>query len=286
MFWGKNLKSNETYSLDSDKTMLDSVLNITNISLSDALDNTKYYIKIQDNNQVFQVCSLDKTKDSITSSLTFQIKKGMKISVKGGNRGTISFVGFLENFPNEDLEEINTDKEKETKVIKKQEKKEVTPEINRGAIKEIDTGKEIKENKEKKNKEVDLEEDEEEESEEKNNKLEKKLDDDDDSDADEKMIEDDEFEEQEEDEDEEDNDIKLDEDDDDEEKEEKEEKEKKEEKEEKVDEDDINKLLAKKRPHPDDEKKDKEKKPIQNNGEKNKKCKHSSIKGKEELFRK
>jgi hypothetical protein len=149
MFWGKNLKSNETYSLDSDKTMLDSVLNITNISLSDALDNTKYYIKIQDNNQIFQVCSLDKTKDSITSSLTFQIKKGMKISVKGGNRGTISFVGFLENFPNEDLEEINTDKEKETKVIKKQEKKEVTPEINRGAIKEIDTGKEIKENKEK-----------------------------------------------------------------------------------------------------------------------------------------
>ena len=196
MFWGKNLKSNETYSLDSDKTMLDSVLNITNISLSDALDNTKYYIKIQDNNQIFQVCSLDKTKDSITSSLTFQIKKGMKISVKGGNRGTISFVGFLENFPNEDLEEINTDKEKETKVIKKQEKKEVTPEINRGAIKEIDTGKEIKENKEKKNKEVDLEEDEEEESEEKNNKLEKKLDDDDDSDVDEKMIEDDEFEEQ------------------------------------------------------------------------------------------
>ena len=118
MFWGKNIKSNETYPLDSDKSILNNDLNITNISLSDALDNVKYYIKITDNNQTYQLCSLDKTKDSIALGLTFKVKKGMKLSVKGGNRGTISFVGFYEDFEPKETEEINTDKEKENKIIK------------------------------------------------------------------------------------------------------------------------------------------------------------------------
>ena len=130
MFWGKNLKSNETYPLDSDKSVLGADLNITNISLSDALDNVKYYIKITDKNQVYQLCSLDKNKDSLSTSLSFKVKKGMKISVKGGNRGTISFIGFCENFQQKETEEINTDKEKETKADKK-EKVEVIPEIKK-----------------------------------------------------------------------------------------------------------------------------------------------------------
>ena len=126
MFWGKNLKSNETYPLDSDKSILNMDLNITNISLSDALDNAKYYVKITDNNQTYQICSLDKTKDSISTGLVFTVKKGMKLSVKGGNRGTVSFVGYFENFDQKETEEINTDKEKEkeNEIIKNKEKKE------------------------------------------------------------------------------------------------------------------------------------------------------------------
>ena len=131
MFWGKNLKSNETYPLDSDKSILNSDLNITNISLSDALDNAKYYIKIIDNNQTYQLCSLDKNKDSLSSSLSFKVKKGMKLSVKGGNRGTISFIGYCENFQPKETEEINTDKEKEKKEIKNKEKVEVIPELKK-----------------------------------------------------------------------------------------------------------------------------------------------------------
>ena len=132
MFWGKNIKSNETFPLDSDKSHLDLILNITNISLSDALDNAKYYVKIVDNNQTYQICSLDKNKDSIATGLTFTIKKGMKISVKGGNRGTISFIGFLENFESEiEKEEINTDKEKDIKEKKFKKKEEVVPELKK-----------------------------------------------------------------------------------------------------------------------------------------------------------
>ena len=33
MFWGKNIKSGEVYSFDSETTLLDQNLNITNISL-------------------------------------------------------------------------------------------------------------------------------------------------------------------------------------------------------------------------------------------------------------
>ena len=146
MFWGKNLKSNETYPLDSDKAILNANLNITNISLSDALDVGKYYIKIIDNNQSYQICSLDKNKDSISTSLTFFVKKGIKISVKGPNKGTISFVGYIEDFEEkekENMEEINTDKIKESK---KEEKKEVIPEIKKEEKKEK---KEIKKEKEK-----------------------------------------------------------------------------------------------------------------------------------------
>ena len=115
MFWGKNIKSGETFSFDSEKSNLDQQLNITNISLSEPLDNTKYYLKFTNNGQTYQLCSLDKNKDSITSSLTFTIKKGMKLSVKGGNKGTISVTGFLESFNLEnvnEIEEINTDKKK------------------------------------------------------------------------------------------------------------------------------------------------------------------------------
>ena len=131
MFWGKNLKSNETYSLDSDKTILDAELNITNISLSDALDGGKYFIKIIENGQTYQICSLDKNKDSISTGLTFTVRKGIKISVKGPSKGTISFVGYIEDFKEiekENMEEINTDKVKESK---KEEKKEVIPEMKK-----------------------------------------------------------------------------------------------------------------------------------------------------------
>ena len=113
MFWGKNLKSGETYSLDSEKRYIEKILNITNISLSEALDNTKYHIKIIEKNNSFQLCTLDKSKDSISTSLSFFIKPGMKLSVKGGKTGVISFVGFIENFDDEKdqiMEEINTDK--------------------------------------------------------------------------------------------------------------------------------------------------------------------------------
>ncbi len=130
MFWGKNIKSGETYSFDTDKSVLEQNLNITNISLSEGLDNTKYFLKIVSNGQTYQLCSLDKKNDSITSSLCFIVKKGMKLAVKGGNKGVVSVTGFVENFnfENEDeLEEINTDNIKE----KKAEKKEIVPQLKK-----------------------------------------------------------------------------------------------------------------------------------------------------------
>ena len=197
MFWGKNIKSNETFPLDSDKSHLDLILNITNISLSDALDNVKYYVKIVDNNQTYQICSLDKNKDSIATGLTFTIKKGMKISVKGGNRGTISFIGFLENFESEiEKEEINTDKEKDIKEKKFKKKEEVVPELKKKEIQENEIAKEDKD---------ELEEDEE-ESDDKKDKLDD--DDDDDEDFDLKMNEDEEEEEDDLDEEKEEKEIK------------------------------------------------------------------------------
>ena len=122
MFWGKNIKSGETYSFDTDKTILDKNLNITNISLSEALDNTKYYLKIVNKGQTYQLCSLDKNKDSITSSLTFAVQEGMKLMVKGGNKGVVSVTGYVETFDleNEDFsEEIQADLIKEKKAKKK-----------------------------------------------------------------------------------------------------------------------------------------------------------------------
>ena len=139
MFWGKNIKSGETYSFDKEAN---ENLNITNISLSDALDNTKYYVKMTNNGQTYQLCSLDKNRDSILSSLSFIVKKGMKLSVKGGNKGTVSLVGFIENFTDTEIEEINTDKKKVDK------KEEVIPQL----VKEKNK-KEKKEEKKEKNKE-------------------------------------------------------------------------------------------------------------------------------------
>ena len=50
MFWGKNIKSGEVYSFDSETTLLDQNLNITNISLilADHNDSSKYYLKTTD----------------------------------------------------------------------------------------------------------------------------------------------------------------------------------------------------------------------------------------------
>ena len=118
MFWGKNIKSGEVYSFDTDKSVLQQSLNITNISLNlpDPVDKSKYHVKIINNGQSYQLCTLDSNKDSITTALTFIVKNGMKLSVKGGNKGTVSLVGFIESFDAEnEIEEINTDKIKEKK---------------------------------------------------------------------------------------------------------------------------------------------------------------------------
>ena len=173
MFWGKNIKSGETYSFDKDASILDENLNITNISLSDALDNTKYYLKITNNGQTYQLCSLDKNKDSISSSLSFIVKKGMKLTVKGGNKGTVSLIGFIEKFENDnEIEEINTDKNKE----EKKEKTEVIPQL----AKDKNT-KEKKDEKKKENKdEKKIEDKDELEEDEDDDDLDDDLDDDDD----------------------------------------------------------------------------------------------------------
>ena len=153
MFWGKNIKSGETFSFDSDKSILDQDLNITNISLSDGMDNTKYFLKITNNGQTYQLCSLDKNRDSITSSLSFNVKKGMKLSVKGGNKGTVSITGFVEKFKSEnksEVEEINTDniKEKEEKApqIKNKNKNEKKEEKEKEKEKKIEKEEEEDEN--------------------------------------------------------------------------------------------------------------------------------------------
>ena len=72
---------------------------------------------------IYQLCSLDKNKDSISSSLSFIVKKGMKLTIKGGNKGTVSLVGFIEKFTTDEIEEINTDQKKEDK------NEEVIPQI-------------------------------------------------------------------------------------------------------------------------------------------------------------
>ena len=183
MFWGKNIKSGEVYSFDSDKSILEQNLNITNISLnlSDPQDKTKYHVKIINNGQTYQLCTLDYNRESITTALSFIVKNGMKISVKGGNKGTVSLVGFMESFDVEnEIEEINTDKIKE-----KKPKTEVIPEL----IKEKD--KDIK-----KEKGIELEEDDDEDEEEEINEK----DDDDDDELDDEMKEEEDDEEEDEDE--------------------------------------------------------------------------------------
>ena len=49
MFWGKNLKKEESYSFDSNKSLIDKKFYITNIRLFDVSDASKYYIKISNN---------------------------------------------------------------------------------------------------------------------------------------------------------------------------------------------------------------------------------------------
>ena len=126
MFWGQNIKSGESFSFDSDKSMIGKILDITNISLSDAIENTKYFLKFTNNNQTYQLCSLDKKKDSITSSLAFKIQEGMKLSVKGGNKGMVSIVGFIETFKLGRVKEIENENEnmdEEKSINKMNEKK-------------------------------------------------------------------------------------------------------------------------------------------------------------------
>ena len=90
-----------------------------------------------------------KNKDSISTSLTFKVQKGINLSVKGGNCCNISFVGFTEIFKESPMEEINKGKEKDkvSKIKESKEKIEIVHELE-------------KERKESKENEEELEEDE------------------------------------------------------------------------------------------------------------------------------
>ena len=135
MFWGHNIKSGESFAIDTPKT-LGKNLNLTNLSLMDGLENSKYSISIENNGQNYQLCTLDTNRDSMSLSLTFEVKKGMKISMKGPNKGKISITGFVEKEFDDlnDFEEINTDKNKETK---KEEKKEIKKDFKKEEKKEV-----------------------------------------------------------------------------------------------------------------------------------------------------
>jgi AdoMet-dependent rRNA methyltransferase SPB1 len=118
MFWGKNLTLNETFSLESDKNLLNEVLNLTNVSLlHNKEDNNQYFLNIIHNNETFQLCCLDNKKDTANLSLTFKVEKGLKLLLKSNNKNNnnkaiVSITGFIENFNDEDENEIENIKEK------------------------------------------------------------------------------------------------------------------------------------------------------------------------------
>jgi hypothetical protein len=107
MFWGKNLTLNETFSLESDKNLLNEVLNLTNVSLlHNKEDNNQYFLNIIHNNETFQLCCLDNKKDTANLSLTFKVEKGLKLLLKSNNKNNnnkaiVSITGFIENFNDE-----------------------------------------------------------------------------------------------------------------------------------------------------------------------------------------
>ena len=57
MFWGQNLKSGQTYSFDSDESLIGQCLNITNICLCDNIGESKYYLKFTNDGKTYQLCS-------------------------------------------------------------------------------------------------------------------------------------------------------------------------------------------------------------------------------------
>ena len=170
MFWGKNIKVNETVALDTE-ALLEKYLTIQTATLKES-DESKYFLTIINKGESFQICCLDSKNNYTSISSSFIVEKGMKLKVEGGKKGTISLTGYVESLEdNEDLEEESLEEEEEEVPKKEAPKKQVQKkEEKKPVVSKKEEKKVEKEEEEEENSEdivVESEEDSEEESEEK-----------------------------------------------------------------------------------------------------------------------
>ena len=120
MFWGKNIKVNETVDIDTE--FIGQFLTIQTATLKDC-DNSQYYLSIISKNDSFKLCCLNQHRIFSIVSSTFTIEKGMKLKLEGGKKGFISLTGFVENVNEEDKEE-DEEEEEDDDVLKEEEEEE------------------------------------------------------------------------------------------------------------------------------------------------------------------
>ena len=118
MFWGKNIRVNETVDIDTE--FIGQFLTIQTATLKDC-DNSQYYLSIISKNDSFKLCCLNQHRIFSIVSSTFTIEKGMQLKLEGGKKGYISLTGFIENVNEEDKEE---DEEEEDEDVLKEEEEE------------------------------------------------------------------------------------------------------------------------------------------------------------------
>ena len=156
MFWGKNIKVNETVQLDTSE-LLTKCLSIQTATLKDC-DDSKYYLTITNKNENFILCGLDSRNNYTNLSSQFIVEKGMKLKVEGGKKGMISITGFIEGIDDDELdekesEEVGKKEELKKQSVKKDESKK--PSVKKEEVKLIEKKEEEKKEKSDDEKEED-----------------------------------------------------------------------------------------------------------------------------------
>ena len=121
MFWGKNIKVNDTVQLDTSE-LLTKCLSIQTATLKDC-DDSKYYLTITSKNESFILCGLDSRNNYTNLSSQFIVEKGMKLKVEGGKKGMISITGFIEGVDDDELDEEESEEVVKKPSVKKEELK-------------------------------------------------------------------------------------------------------------------------------------------------------------------
>ena len=143
MFWGKNIKVNDTVQLDTSE-LLTKCLSIQTATLKDC-DDSKYYLTITSKNESFILCGLDSRNNYTNLSSQFIVEKGMKLKVEGGKKGMISITGFIEGVDDDELDEEESEEVVKKPSVKKEESKK--PSVKKEEVKPIEKKEEEKKEK-------------------------------------------------------------------------------------------------------------------------------------------